>query len=57
MPRLPRTAIRPLTRPALTTYPAVLPGPPGPALRQLPAAAAAPAPAPGPGPGPAGPHG
>ncbi|MFF4850394.1 hypothetical protein [Streptomyces sp. NPDC001194] len=55
MPRLPRTAIRPLTRPALTTYLAVLPGPPGPALRQLLAAAAAPAPAPEPG--PAGPHG
>ncbi|MFE2553421.1 LysR family transcriptional regulator [Streptomyces sp. NPDC059355] len=59
LPRLPRTAIRPLTRPALTTYLAVLPGPPGPALRQLLAAAAAPAPAPAPapGPGPAGPHG
>ncbi|MFE2478850.1 hypothetical protein [Streptomyces sp. NPDC059389] len=57
MPRLPRTAIRPLTRPALTTYLAVLPGPPGPALRQLLAAAAAAAPAPAPEPGPAAPHG
>jgi DNA-binding transcriptional LysR family regulator len=47
LPSLPRTAIRPLARPALTTYLAVRPGPPGPALRHLLAAATAHAPEPG----------